>query len=90
MTADHKQTLGTWNRGAGELPLLKITERGQSNLYMDMTFLPEYITFSIEEHRLEDYKQTRTGSAAEPSLQQTSNMASTKLSTSTGLASYVV
>ena len=69
MTADHKQILGTWSRGVGELPLLKVTERDQSNLYMDMTFIPEYSTFSAEEHMVEDYKKTRTGSVSVSSLQ---------------------
>ncbi|KAI1071049.1 hypothetical protein LB507_011507, partial [Fusarium sp. FIESC RH6] len=59
----------------------------ESNLYMDMTFLPEYSMFSAEEHRLEDYKQTRTGSVPVSSLQQTSNIANAELSTGVGLAS---
>jgi len=91
--AVYQQTLGTWNRGAREYPGHKVVETlgGEQcqQLFVDMTFLEEYRMFSVEEHRLEDYKQTGTGTVAEPSLQQSSNAASAELAKGGRLASYV-
>ncbi|CAG7558834.1 unnamed protein product [Fusarium equiseti] len=75
--AVHQQTLGTWNRGAREYPGHKVVEtldgKPYQQLFVDMTCLEEYRMFSVEEHRLEDYKQTGTGTVAELSLQKSSN-----------------
>nr|BAR40293.1 hypothetical protein [Fusarium sp. FN080326] len=72
-----KRTLGTWNRGARAYPGHRVVEvfGGQQyeQLFLDMTCLAEYRMFSVEEHRLEDYKQTRTGTVVEPPLQQSSS-----------------
>ena len=92
MTAN-KQTLGTWKRGARAYPGHRVVEElgGEQHqqLFWDMTCLAEYRMFSVEEHRLKDYKQTRTGTVAEPPLRQSSSAASTETLKGGKLASYV-